>query len=422
VKTTAHPPPRDSQRLLRRLGWALAAGVLVFGLACEDWQSSAWAAVTVLVFALPLGLQWARSAAWRVYGLWFGLFMVLQSLISPLLQGNHVTLPPGMKARVDVRAADIPGYPAGLRQITTDEKGWRVQPPVNYGRKQGLRVIAIGGSTTEDILLDDKSTWTHRLQQDLAAEFPGLHVINTGVSGLRAVNHVATLQVAAPLQPDLVLLLLGGNDWNRQIRLHFEPKLEARPLLPFRMTALPRLVDGLVISPLRELMGHKRDWVDTSEQINSVQDFARGRKRYADRHPRLEYRATAVSAEYAAELVKLGTLCRDQALRCLFMTQPHAYGPPRPAPDMVAQFWMTPPYADYSLDLDTMARQAALYQQHLKAFAVATGHAVCDPAAGMPPERQLFYDDMHFTDAGAQRVAELVLPCVRNLLKTPRTP
>ena len=40
-----------------------------------------------------------------------------------------------------------------------------------------------------------------------------------------------------------------------------------------------------------------------------------------------------------------------------------------------------------------------------------------DVAAGVTPSLQVFYDDMHFTDAGAARVAELVLPCVVQALR-----
>ncbi len=402
-------------RGLRALGWALAAAMLAFGLFSEDWASRTWGAVTVAVFGLPLLLQAARSAQWRVNGLWFGLFVLAQSLITPLLRGNYVALPPGMKASVKVGTDSIPGYARGVRQISTDERGWRVQPPVDYSSKQGLRVVAIGGSTTEDIMLDDRATWTHRLQQALASDWPGVHVINTGLSGLRAANHVATLQVVAPLKPDLVLILLGGNDWNRHIRLHHEPGFDAWKPLPFRVTALPRVLDSLVISPLRRSSGGT-SWADTSRKIDGPQDFAPGRSRHSDRQPRHSFLPQAVAPAYAAEVQSLGVLCREERLRCLFLTQPHAYGPPPPPADLEALFWMTPPYASYGLDLPSMVHIAQLYRQHLKDFAAREGHGLCDLAAGMPPQRELYYDDMHFTDLGAQRVADLVRPCVGALL------
>ena len=68
---------------------------------------------------------------------------------------------------VNVIGNAIPGI-HGLQHITTDAKGFRVTPPIDYGTKRGLRIFAIGGSTTEQIYLDDKATWTYLLQTKLA--------------------------------------------------------------------------------------------------------------------------------------------------------------------------------------------------------------------------------------------------------------
>jgi len=183
--TDAGKPPGAA----RKLAFALAGLTLAFGVFSEDWQSLPWAALALVVFGLPLATQFLRSPIWRAYGLWFGLFMVAQSLLTPLLRGDYVALPAEMKTTVQVTTSAIPGYPPGNRQVTTDVRGWRVQPAVDYEKKTSPRIVAIGGSTTEDIMLDDRATWTHRLQQSLAGEFAGLQVVNTGVSGLRAVNH-----------------------------------------------------------------------------------------------------------------------------------------------------------------------------------------------------------------------------------------
>ena len=125
---------------------------------------------------------------------------------------------------------------------------------------------------------------------------------------------------------------------------------------------------------------------------------------------------TEVAGGYRADLEAMGALCRDRALRCLFMTQPHAYGPPPAQPALVSRFWMVPPYADYGLELDSMSQIARIYNVHLADFARRAGHGLCDLAAGMPPQQVLFYDDMHFTDEGAARVAELAAGCVRQML------
>ncbi len=402
-----------------KLALLLAALILAFGLFSEDWKSLSWAALAVLVFGAPLAMQFLRQAAWRAYGLWLGVFVVAQSMLTPLLRGDYVSLPAGMKTTVQVTTDAIPGYPAGTRQASTDTRGWRVQPAVDYERKAGLRIVAIGGSTTEDIVLDDRATWTHRLQQSLVDEFAGVHVVNTGVSGLRAANHAATLRVADAVRPDLVIILLGGNDWNKHIKDHHEPGRDRWQPVPLRSTALARVIEGVVIAPLQRKLAD-RSWSDVTKTIARPEDLNGGRRMFGDRAPRHRFAPQAVSAGYAADLEALGALCKELKRPCLFITQPHAYGPPAPDARLVARFWMTPPYADYGLELESMARLAHLYNAHLSQFARRTGHGLCDAAAGMPPEQRLFYDDMHYTDEGAARMAELIAPCVRVALENAR--
>ena len=419
-----------SLRAFGWLRWLGAAAVLAYGLANEDWQSAPWAAVTVLVFGAPLALQFARAGAWRAYGLWFGLFIVAQALLTPLVLGHHVALPANMRATVDVRTDSIPGHPRGVRQVSTDERGWRVWPPVDYAAKAALRIVAIGGSTTEDIALDDRATWTHRLQQDLARErsdgpggpgapgAPGVQVINTGASGLRAVNHRATLGIVAALHPDLVLILLGANDWNKHIRDHFEPGRERFAQRPFRLTALPRVISGVLAPVLRRGAGAP-DWANQTLVINAPEDMNNRRRTFLERHPLHRWAPEAVAPAYQAELQAMDELCRRHQLRCMWMSQPHVYGPPAPPPEMVQRLWMTPPYEPYGLELASMAQIAKLYNDHLGAFARNAGQPFCDLAAGMKAERVNYYDDMHYTDAGAARVAELVAACVRALAPAP---
>ena len=69
------------------------------------------------------------------------------------------TLQPNLVEVIDVQGDGMPGI-EGVQRITTDALGYRVNRPIDYERPAGLRVFAIGGSTTEDIHLDDHRTWT----------------------------------------------------------------------------------------------------------------------------------------------------------------------------------------------------------------------------------------------------------------------
>lgn len=96
-------------------------------------------------------------------------------------------------------------------------------PRIDYKSTAGIRIIAIGGSTTADMLLDDRRTWAYLLQEKLKIELGRrVEVINTGVSGVRSAHHLATFSRILQYDPDFVLFLVGVNDWNRDITKQFD--------------------------------------------------------------------------------------------------------------------------------------------------------------------------------------------------------
>ncbi len=130
-----------------------------------------------------------------------------------------LTLPPNIDWHLRVVGDVMPGFD-GVQHVTTDGKGFRTTPAIDYQQKPAgtSRVFAIGASTTEELYLDDRKTWTHLLQDGLATAMgTRVEVVNTGVSGLRSPHHLVTLNHIARYQPDLVLILMGVNDWNHQI-------------------------------------------------------------------------------------------------------------------------------------------------------------------------------------------------------------
>lgn len=402
-------------RITRIVRWSLAAVILGFGLWTLDQDSRFWAALATFLFSVPLVFQATPWPLVRTYALWFGLFLVAQSWLSPLIKRDYLTLRPGMHITVDVRTPDGPGLPPGLRHITTDENGFRVVPRIDYARKAGVRIFAIGGSTTEDIILDDSTTWAHLLQNGLAARNVKAEVVNTGLSGLRAQNHLATLKAIAGYSPDLVIFLVGGNDWNKQIKDKFEPSVGGKKPPYLRDSPFGEILQSFVVWPLQDRFMGK-----TGSSKNLIVDqpdgFNSDKQRHSlDRPTRHLFRPSEVAAGYREDLAEISRTCRDKALQCMFLTQPHAYSHSAPQ-ELLRLFWMTPPYADYSLDLDSMIYIAALYNKFLLEFSRQNGHASCDVAAGLEPSVRLFYDDMHYTNEGARRVAEMALPCVLKAL------
>lgn len=393
-----------------KLRFGFAGAVLLAGLLTLGIESTKWLLLTLLLYAAPLGAQivpwrWIRAA-----GLWWGLFVLLQTLISPLVPGiRYQTLPPNFERTINV----VAGYPGieGNQHITTDVYGFRSNGVVDYADDSTFRIFAIGASTTEEIVLDDASTWTRLLEQQLNAEAGGgIEVINTGLSGLRAANHVATLRKALPLHPDMFIFLLGVNDWNHHIRLGnkgFWQREITSHTESFWLsnTPLGKLIRGVKLSAddTGDMAGG-----DIVEERGEYYAAMRDSLARADQR---SFRPPQVLPQYSGYLNKISQLCSEAGVPCVFLTHPHAYAPEADTA-LRMNFWMTPPNESYTLDLESMQYVAGLYNDFLVQLTREEGLPLCDLAQQMPASSEFFFDDCHFNTRGAAYVAERVAACL----------
>jgi hypothetical protein len=97
----------------------------------------------------------------------FALLIISNFAITPTTLSNAIKLPKNLSQKVQVEGPLLTGF-SGISSITTDSHGFRTLNRVNYEKKlEKFRIFTIGGSTTEQILLDDHKTWTHLLSSKL---------------------------------------------------------------------------------------------------------------------------------------------------------------------------------------------------------------------------------------------------------------
>jgi len=395
--------------------WAFSIVVVIFGLCVADFDSLKWTIITIALFSVPLLMQLMRSGNLRIYSLWLGFFLVIQTLISPILiDRDLITLPPRMHEIKDVTTG-LPGI-QGEQVITTDFKGFRTSGQVEYDRNEAYRIFAIGGSTTEQLLLDDRATWTHLLQEQLTEELKlEVEVINTGVSGLRATHHLATLKYILGMHPDMVIFLLGINDWNHQLKnaLSETERVEGlaafRKNYAFKTTLLANLI-GLIYSSASSQKSVNEKPVIQEERG----EYYTHQRNSLGRAEVRRFKPSQVSEEYREKLVAISETCLQNGIECLFITQPSGYQAGA-TEEYKKGFWMTPPNQAYTLDFDSMIHIASLYNSYLKQFSSDRGHYACDAASELLPTFDVFYDDCHFNTNGAVIMSKVVSSCVTDI-------
>ncbi len=397
--------------------------ILVFGYrTCTG--DDAWSEWGLLVYSLPLLAQLLPYPAVRVWSVWLGIALVVQTVLSPLFPILYFTRKPNTITRNYYHSPDFKPGITGTHVVTTDSMGFRAKPPVDYSRKKGFRIFAIGGSTTEDAALDDDLTWTHLLQERLKSTTgKPVEVINTGMAGLRAIHNLHTLQVIESFEPDLVIFLLGANE----IVLHMY-------LADLGVREGERYVDPEHYKPQNTLLGRTLTRLATmTGSARTAQPVVTehhwDRNSYHPGHDSLRrpevrpLRPERVNRESAATLEKIASICDRASYRCLFLTNPSAWQE-NVTEELKRKFWMTPLNKPYTHDLASLVHLSRLYNAFIVDLARAHRQPLCDVAPLFAPTTENFYDDNHLNVSGAKRMADVVHDCIvsQTLMKSGGTP
>lgn len=389
--------------------WILAIIFLVFGLITIDLQSLKWTFLGLFFFSIPILFQFFKSNYLRYGALWFGIFMLSQTVLSSLMKGDFITLPPNLYAYIDIEG--LQGI-NGKQLITTDHHGFRVTKKVDYNSNDSYKIFAIGGSTTEELDIDDKKTWTYLLQENLNLKIKQeVTVINTGVSGLRSRHHLAALKNIIKYKPNMVIFLIGINDWNWHIKDHIK-KLHGQSITKYlqnlRMQfVLNQTMLGSILRTtfytVKKSSGSPLQFVDHDSLKNVIGSLNRDSK--------YSFFPNDVHIQYQNILGKISSVCHQNKIECIFVTQASGYQK-EATNEFKAGFWMTPPYEKYTLNFESMIHISSLYNKYLIDFANHNNHNICDLASHIKPSYDFFYDDCHFNINGASKVAEILSSCI----------
>lgn len=386
-------------------------GLRVIGAHNRDWAIGAG-----ILYALPIILISIPRTGTRTTGAWIGVFLLTEFIYSVNFHDtDYHTMVPYLDEKLEVVGDVMPGF-EGIQHITTDHKGFRVTNSVDYENKpqNAYRVFAVGASTTAQDYLGDEKTWTHHLQQKLQGDHPDkqVEVINTGLSGLRAEQNVSTLKNILPYQPDMVVFLLGINDWNRHIRHELTEGLARKKY--FEQFQPEKSLIGTSIQTLRAKVRAAKAAKKPAprKEIKEVDgnDYAKQNRSF-ERRDLKAFEATSVSENYDEALTQLMEICQASDFKCVFLTQPTGYQAGAEQ-DIVDRFWMTPPQEPYTIGMTGMQKISQVYNRYMIEKSKDFGQASCDIAKDMPATTDYMYDDCHYNEKGARHVADLVYRCI----------
>jgi len=326
---------------------------------------------------------------------------------------RYLVWEPNMHRVLEPEPEFVPGVEGDGRFIT-NALGYRADPAPADDR---FRILALGGSTTECLYLDQTEIWTALLQETLSAREP-TWVANAGKAGLNASHHALQAEKLLDQEPgfDAVIVLVGVNDFRRAFSWPEKPYRNAKAVRHKAFARFPlaerfprslglwrcaRIVRDLGVT------SSSKDVQDTSgSHLNRRRKERQDARQWLEQLPDMEHALTL----YEGHLKSMIESCKARGVPCVLITQPTVWRDGLPD-ELERLMWM----GDVdSQEIDGLKVQVPtpLLAQGMQAFndrtkAVAARHSVgvIDLTASIPGDLTAFFDDCHFNENGARLVA-----------------
>lgn len=323
----------------------------------------------------------------------------------------------------------MPGI-AGNSKFQTNSRGLRAD---ELAAAHTHRILALGGSTTECLYLDQSETWPQLLQDTLnaSAGTPHTWVGNAGMSGRNSRHHVIALRYLPldEMKVDTVVLLAGVNDLSLRLSqgdaydatAMFKPSVRSK-LVEETFTGMgygnphdPWIKRSYLWQALRKLkvtLNGQAQARPAQDRMGDIYVEWRKHRRDATDIRKTLPDLTAALEEYKNNLKKAAAISRERSVRLVLVTQPSMWKPglPREFDALlwlggVGDFQVRPGQPYYSVE--SLAQGMKQYNDAM--LGVCKSEALeCIDLANMDKDTTVFYDDVHFNEGGARQVARII--------------
>jgi len=340
-----------------------------------------------------------------------GVCELILRIYNPLgfrIRGNKIILPINKKETIY--------HEHGLGKLDkvvvrqSNSLGFRgPEPPADFDRT--LTIVTVGGSTTECFDLAEDKTWPDRLGVALQRDFRPLWLNNAGLSGNSTFGHYILIKdYLVKLKPKVAIFLVGINDLGIRDERDFDQRIHG-----FNARSLERFLASAAVHselaaaalnlhryffPKSVMINNQNDPQETDFQKLPPFQVAPGARAALLQEHRDQY-----LGPYKARLENLLTICREHGIAPVLLTQPVLYGggvDPTTGVDLDRRFMAK------EMDGATAWEVLELYNEVTRTVGREKGVPVIDLARQMPKDSRYYYDLMHFTNAGAEKMAKII--------------
>jgi lysophospholipase L1-like esterase len=349
---------------------------------------------------------------------------VVQCLLPGLAGRGYYVWPPHFSVVFRPEKGILPGVDGESRFIVNSQ-GFRGD---ELTVEHTVRILALGGSATECLYLDQSKAWPRRLQ-DLLNSHSGHQYVwvgNAGMSGRTSRNHLLAMRYLPlnELRIDMVVLLAGVNDLQSRLSqgdsypsVATGPQESDEELMAKTFTGMSApSPEAPFFKKMATWQLLKAAWTRVSSdapQDEAAKIYVTWRKH---RQNASEMRETLPDLSlaldnYERRINRIIDVAREKSIRLLLVTQPAMW-----RHDLTKEqenlLWLggegnfqtrsgMPYYSATALEKGLRAYNDVLLR-------VCRERAVecMDLSSMLQKETGIFYDDVHFNDSGSRRVAE----------------
>jgi hypothetical protein len=311
--------------------------------------------------------------------------------------------------RNTVRVFDVEGLYAGGGTITYSRDAHGFREP--YDDILDIDVLTLGGSTTNQLYVDDDKTWHAVMRNAFKAAGKDVSIVNAGVDGQSSRGHIAVFERWFPLIEGLkaryILAYVGINDVALEYADQYDDMRSPDPVRRLAAWAKNKSAVYDLYKTIKGMLAARDAHVVHASEPRRGLTWEKWRRRDLDSNVSDQYRVPL--AAYEKRLHRLAAAIEAFGSKPVFVTQPSA--------DYRIQ-------GDWYL-LPTGPQQSAIQSRFLQldAFNRLTMQvcleldAICiDLANELVFEDDDFYDRIHNTDSGTEKIGRYLFRAMQPYL------
>jgi len=338
------------------------------------------------------------------------LFLNIYNPFKFYQKGDNIVLPANFKLSFENKK--ITGLDS-IINYSRNSLGFRgPEKPIDF--ESQTSIIAVGGSTTECLYISDGKDWVSLLGNKLNKLIDNVWMNNAGLDGHSTFGHQILLKDhLVRLKPNYIIFLVGCNDVERDDLGKYD-KLNLKSGNNWKNYIRNNSELVSLIVNLRRTMNAKNKGLKHSgldfNNINYVDSIP-----YDEINKMIFHQKEVYAPDYKKRLKDLIDITKNNNIIPVFVTQPSLLGKGVDQPTSID--------LERIIHCDDMGGKAyweklEMYNDVTRNLAKKENVLLIDLARKMPKSTSLFYDCVHYTNAGAEVVSQILYDGLKHTIKT----